>query len=87
MQEIIGKKFIAEINRDFFCNTFFHILFSLEVGNDMQDFATYVRYYEHRIGAAQKSETGKVRLKYEIEKADVGKLVLEKEIARLAAIE
>ena len=87
MQEIIGKKFIAEINRDFFCNTFFHILFSLEVGNDMQDFSSYLRYYTHRIGAEQKSETGKVRLKYEIEKADPGKLVLESEIERLCAIE
>ncbi len=86
MQEIIGKKFISEMNDDFFCNTFFHILFSLEVGNDMQDFATYVRYYEHRIGAANKSEPGKVRLKYEIEKADVGKMVLENTIERFAAI-
>ena len=86
MQEIIGKKLTAEMNDDFFCNTFFHILFSLEVGNDMQDFSTYVRYYEHRIGAHNKSDAGKVRLKFEIEKADVGKMVLEKEILRLAAI-
>ncbi len=86
MQEIIGKKLTAEMNDDFFCNTFFHILFSLEVGNDMQDFSTYVRYYEHRIGAQTKSDAGKVRLKFEIEKADVGKMVLEKEILRLAAI-
>ena len=86
LQECIGKKLSAEINNDFFCNTFFHILFSLEVGNDMQDFSTYVRYYAHRIGADEKSSTGKVRLKYEIEKADAGKMLLEGEIERLAAI-
>lgn len=87
MQEIIGKKLVNEMNDDFYCNTFFHILFSLEVGNDMQDFSSYLRYYTYRIGAEQKSETGKVRLKYEIEKADPGKLVLESEIERLCAIE
>ena len=87
MQEIVGKKLVNEMNDDFYCNTFFHILFSLEVGNDMQDFSSYLRYYTHRIGAEQKSETGKVRLKYEIEKADPGKLVLESEIERLCAIE
>ena len=86
MQEIIGKKFISEMNDDFFCNTFFHILFSMEVGDDMQDFSTYVKYYELRIGAKDKSEAGKVLLKYEIERADVGKMVLEKEIKRLAEI-
>ncbi len=86
MQEIIGKKFISEMNDDFFCNTFFHILFSMEVGDDMQDFSTYVKYYELRIGAKDKSEAGKVLLKYEIERADVGKMVLEKEIKRLAGI-
>lgn len=87
LQQIIGEKFIAEMNRDFYCNTFFHILFSLEVGNDMQDFSSYVRYYAHRIGADEKTETGKVLVKYEIEKADAGKLLLEREIERLAAIQ
>ena len=87
MQEIIGKKLISEMNNDFYCNTFFHILFSLEVGNDMQDFSSYVRYYARRIGADAKTDRGKVRLKYEIEKGDAGQLVLEKEICRLAAIE
>lgn len=86
MQEIIGKKLISEINNDFYCNTFFHILFSLEVGNDMQDFVTYVKYYEYRIGARNKSEEGKVLLKFEIGRADPGKMVLEKEINRFAAI-
>lgn len=86
LQENIGKKFIAEMNRDFFCNTFFHILFSIEVGNDMQDFSSYVRYYARRVGADAKSEFGVVRLKYEIEKTDAGKLLLEDEIQRLAAI-
>ncbi len=86
-EQIIGEKFIAEMNRDFYCNTFFHILFSLEVGNDMQDFSSYVRYYARRIGADAKTDRGKVRLKYEIEKGDAGQLVLEKEICRLAAIE
>lgn len=86
MQEIIGKKLISEMNNDFYCNTFFHILFSLEVGNDMQDFSSYVRYYAHRIGAEEKSEPGKVRLKYEIGKADVGKMLLEKAINHFKSI-
>ena len=86
MQAVIGKKLISEMNDDFFCNTFFHILFSVEVGNDMQDFATYVRYYARRIGADEKSKEGKTRLIAEIEKGDAGKLVLESEIERLAAI-
>ena len=86
IQAAIGKKLISEMNNDFFCNTFFHILFSVEVGNDMQDFSTYVRYYARRIGADEKSAEGKERLIAEIEKADAGKLVLESEIERLSQI-
>ena len=87
MQAAVGKKLISEMNEDFFCNTFFHILFSVEVGNDLQDFASYLRYYERRIGADEKSAEGKRRLLEEIEQADAGKLVLEKEIVRLSQIQ
>ena len=86
LQAAIGKKLMAEMNEDFFCNTFFHILFSVEVGNDLQDFSTYVRYYAHRIGAEKKSAEGKKKLLDELERADAGKLVLESEIERLAQI-
>ena len=87
MQEAIGKKLISEMNSDFFCNTFFHILFSVEVGNDLQDFATYIRYYAHRIGADEKSPAAKKRLLEEIEKMDAGKMVLEREIEKLKSIQ
>lgn len=81
----IGEKLLSNINSDFYCNTFFHILFSVEVGNDAQDFMNYVIYYERRI-CGGKSPEAEVRLKYEIEKADAGKLLLESEIMRLEQI-
>ncbi len=45
----IGKIFLRGINDDFYLNTFFHIFFSLERGNDSEDFADYVTYYYNRV--------------------------------------
>lgn len=45
----IAKIFLRDINNDFYLNTFFHILFSLERGNDEQDFCGYVAYYADKI--------------------------------------
>lgn len=45
----IAKIFLKDINDDFYLNTFFHILFSLERGNDEQDFCGYVAYYADKI--------------------------------------
>lgn len=81
----VGEKLLGSINSDFYCNTFFHILFSLEVGNDAQDFMTYVKYYAKRVGA-NKTPEQQVKLKYEISKTEVDKMLLESEILRLAEV-
>ncbi len=86
LQTAVAEKLAKEINEDFFCNTFFHILFSIEVGNDAQDFSTYVRYYARRVGE-DRSEESLRRVIAEIQKADAGKMVLETEIKRLAELE
>lgn len=45
----VAKVFLKEINDDFYLNTFFHIFFSLERGDDDQDFTDYIHYYTDRI--------------------------------------
>lgn len=45
----VAKIFLKDINNDFYLNTFFHILFSLERGDDEQDFSAYIHYYTDRI--------------------------------------
>ena len=45
----IARIFLNGINDDFYLNTFFHIFFSLERGNDSEDFADYVAYYYNRV--------------------------------------
>lgn len=45
----VCKVFYNNINNDFYLNTFFHIFFSLERGDDLQDFSDYIRYYTNRI--------------------------------------
>lgn len=45
----VAKVFLKDINNDFYLNTFFHIFFSLERGNDTQDFSDYIVYYTDRI--------------------------------------
>lgn len=52
----VAKIFLKDINSDFYLNTFFHILFSLERGTDAEDFADYIRYYTDRILAGKTQE-------------------------------
>lgn len=52
----VAKIFLKEINGDFYLNTFFHIFFSLERGDDNQDFSDYIRYYTDRILANKTQE-------------------------------
>lgn len=52
----VAKIFLKEINSDFYLNTFFHIFFSLERGNDEQDFTDYIHYYTERIMAGKTQE-------------------------------
>lgn len=49
MNEEIAKIFLQNINNDFYLNTFFHVYFSLERGNDEQDFVAYINYYADTI--------------------------------------
>ncbi|MBD5131327.1 MAG: hypothetical protein HDT28_01850 [Clostridiales bacterium] len=49
----VAKIFIRNLNEDFYLNTFFHILFSLERGNDTEDFTDYIRYYTDAITAGK----------------------------------
>lgn len=52
----VAKIFLKDINDDFYLNTFFHIFFSLERGDDDQDFNDYIRYYTDRILAGKTQE-------------------------------
>lgn len=45
----VARVFLNGINDDFYLNTFFHIFFSLERGDDEIDFADYINYYADRI--------------------------------------
>ena len=49
----VAKIFLKEINTDFYLNTFFHIFFSIERGDDNQDFSDYIRYYTDRVLAGK----------------------------------
>lgn len=82
LQRTIGEFIIGNINEDFYLNTFFHIFFSIEVGNDVQDFLGYVRYYEKRI-ASGADPARRVLLKDRVKHADPAKLVLEKTISEM----
>lgn len=52
----VAKIFEKDINDDFYLNTFFHIYFSLERGDDSQDFADYIRYYTDTVMANKTQE-------------------------------
>lgn len=52
----VAKIFLREINNDFYLNTFFHIFFSLERGDDLQDFTDYITYYTDKILADKTQE-------------------------------
>lgn len=82
LQEAIGTFILENINSDFYLNTFFHIFFSIEVGDDAQDFTAYVKYYEQRI-AGDSSPARRVLLKDRVRHVDPSKMVLEKTIKEL----
>lgn len=85
LQAAIAERLLSMINDDFYVNMFFHIFFSLEVGDDRQDFATYVRYYEWRI-AGEKTPAQLVLLRTLVEKSVPAKMLLESGITRLAEL-
>ena len=85
LQAAIAERLLSMINDDFYVNMFFHIFFSLEVGDDRQDFATYVRYYEWRI-AGEKTPAQLVLLRTLVEKSVPSKMLLESGITRLAEL-
>lgn len=85
VQKAIAEKLLSAINEDFYVNVFFHIFFSLEVGDDRQDFASYVRYYEWRI-VGEKTPAQLVLLRTLIEKSVPSKMLLESGIKRLTEL-
>ena len=82
LQRTIGAYILEYVNSDFYLNTFFHIFFSIEVGDDAQDFLSYVKYYEKRISAGADSAR-RVLLKDRVRHLDPCKMVLEKTFAEL----
>ena len=85
MQKAIADKFLGGINDDFYVNVFFHIFFNIEVGDDAQDFTSYVSYYEWRI-ASGKTPAQLVLLRTLVEKSDPSKMLLESGIESLSAL-
>lgn len=83
LQQAIADKLLQAMNDDFYINTFFHIFFSLEVGDNKQDFTSYVKYYEWRI-AGGKSAAQLVLARTLVEKSRAEKMILEKGIQKLA---
>lgn len=45
----IGNSILDSINRDFQWNIFFRILFEIELGNNEEDFETYIRFLRNRL--------------------------------------
>ena len=76
---------MKNMNDDFYLNTFFHIFFSLERGNDDEDFADYIHYYTERIMSG-KTQERMYRTLAALVDTPAHKLPLEKTIERLASI-
>lgn len=85
IEEAIADVFLKNINDDFYLNTFFHIYFSLERGNDDEDFADYIKYYTERIMDG-KTQDRMYRTLAALVEVPAQKLPLEKTIEMLAAI-
>lgn len=73
-ESILTQTISAHINEDFFMNMFFHILFSIEVGNDVNDFISYIRYLRARI--VGKNNVSSEELKAALSQVDTSKLIL-----------
>ncbi|MCI8612465.1 MAG: hypothetical protein HFE48_02040 [Clostridia bacterium] len=85
LQRAIAERLLSAINCDFYVNTFFHIFFNLEVGDDRQDFQSYVEYYEWRI-ARGKTQAQSVLLRTLVEKSEPSAMLLESGIEKLASL-
>lgn len=85
LQRAIAEKLLGGMNTDFYVNVFFHIFFNIEVGDDLQDFTSYVKYYEWRI-AAGKTAPQLVLLRTLVEKSDPAKMLSESGIESLSAL-
>ncbi|GMQ56237.1 GTP pyrophosphokinase [Vallitalea sediminicola] len=46
--KVMGETIIASINRDFQWNIFFTILFEIELGNNVEDFETFIQFIKGR---------------------------------------
>ncbi len=78
----VARIFLRNINNDFYLNTFFHIFFSLERGNDEDDFSDYIHYYTDRI-LSGKTQDQIYRTLAALEEVPAHKLPLEKTIIDL----
>lgn len=81
-QRCVGERIAANINGDFYLNTFFHMFFSLEVGNVGEDFLSYIRYFEQRT-AAGATPARRVLLKDRVLHTEPSQLVLEKTLEKI----
>ncbi len=85
VNEDVANVFLKSVNDDFYLNTFFHIYFSLERGDDSSDFADYIRYYTDRI-LGGKTQDGMYRTLARLYDTPAHKLPLEKTIKMLEEI-
>ncbi len=76
IESVIAKKVIEVLNTDFYVNTFFHILFHIEIGNEVEDFISFISYYASRI-SHNKTPQQQQKLVAEIEKIDAVSLLKE----------
>ncbi|WP_315118648.1 hypothetical protein [uncultured Clostridium sp.] len=45
--EIVGRKILSSLNKDFQWNLFFRILFEIELGNNAEDFESFIKYFKN----------------------------------------
>ncbi|MBU5483191.1 relA/spoT family protein [Clostridium sp. MSJ-11] len=45
--EIVGGKILSSLNKDFQWNLFFKILFEIELGNNAEDFESFIKYFKN----------------------------------------
>lgn len=81
----VARVFLQNINSDFYLNTFFHIFFSLERGDDEQDFTDYINYYASRI-LDGKTQEQRYRTLAALGEVAAHKLPLEDTVRTLAEV-
>ncbi len=52
--KVMGETIIASINSDFQWNIFFRILFEIELGNNVEDFETFIQFIKERFSKKPK---------------------------------